>query len=204
MGAAKLRGGFVFSRLMLVLSSLSPLFLLWAAQGAKIIRDLYFVPICLVLAALPNVYLWWRIWYARREDNLQRLKIGVAEDHRTRLLFYLFVLLLPFYGISFGSWRELFTAIGVLAFIVFIFWHLNLHYINVFFEVFGYHVYTIDLPDAVNPADEQQTYVLISKRNRVQDNKELMAYYLSANVYFETEELMKSQHPEADVEGLGG
>lgn len=202
---AKERGGFVFSRLMVVFSSLSPLFLLWAAQGATtIIRDLYFVPACLALVALPNIYLWWRVWRARREENLQELTIGSAEDHRTRLLFYLFVVLLPFYGITFDTWRALLPAAMIVVFIVFIFWHLNLHYINIFFEVFGYHVYSIDVPDAVNPADERQNFVLITKRNRVQDNKELTAYYLSANVYFESENLMKSTQPKADLDGLGG
>ena len=51
---------------------------------------------------------------------------------------YLFAMLLPFYSQDLGSWRYLGASFAALAFIVFLFWHLNLHYMNLLFAALGF------------------------------------------------------------------
>lgn len=177
--------GYVLARLVLVLSSLSPIFIIWAIQGADLIRDLYFIPICIVLVVLPNAFIAYRIWYVQKNGAPESISIGNTDDHRMHLLFYLFVILIPFYGIHFSSWRSIVAAIAVLTFLVFIFWHINLHYINIGLEVFGYHVYTVDLADGTDRLVEGKHYVLITKRDQFEGATEVNAYFLSDNVYIE-------------------
>jgi len=49
--------GLPIARLLMVVSSLAPLFLLWALRGAPSIPDKYWIAICLGLAAFPNLAL---------------------------------------------------------------------------------------------------------------------------------------------------
>ena len=74
------------------------------------------------------------------------LSIGDAEDHRDHLLVYLFTMLLPLYSASISTWREFGAALAAVAFVVFLFWHLNLHYVNLLFAFKGYHVFTLFPP----------------------------------------------------------
>ena len=47
-----------FIRVMMVLSSFSPLFILWALRGNKEVSDLYLIPICALFVIIPNLFLW--------------------------------------------------------------------------------------------------------------------------------------------------
>ena len=55
-------------------------------------------------------------------------------------------MLLPFYSEDIGTWRDLGATLAALAFIVFLFWHLNLHYMNLLFAVRGLRVFTVYPP----------------------------------------------------------
>ncbi len=125
--------GLGVARLLMVLSSVSPLFVLWAIRGSHVIPDRWLIPACLAFIVVPNGFLWLRIRAAKRHNERRSLKIAGAEDHRDHLLVYLFAMLLPFYADEMAKWRAVSCALVALAFIVFVFWHLNLHYMNVFF-----------------------------------------------------------------------
>ena len=71
-------------------------------------------------------------------------------------------MLLPLYSVNLGNDRELYAVAAAFAFIVFLFWHMNLHYMNIAFAVLGYRVYTTEMKGRGGAAGD--TVVLLSKR----------------------------------------
>ena len=180
--------GLAFARLMMVLSSISPLFILWAIRGNSLIPEYCFLGLCAFMVVVPSGYLWWRIVMAKKLKQLRPIMVGKAEDHRDHLLVYLFAMLLPFYAADLDTWRDLATALAALAFIIFLFWHLILHHMNILFAAFGYHVFTIYPKTADNPLSGKTSMVLITKRVAVPDGEQIEGYRLSNTVYFESGE----------------
>ena len=180
--------GLKVARLMMVLSSTSPLFVLWAIRGSKLIPDRYLISFCALMVVLPYLFLWLRIGAARKLNVTRDLVIGSAEDHRDHLLVYLFAMLLPFYPIDTGTCRDLAALITALAFVVFLFWHLNLHYMNIIFAIRGYRVFTISPPKDDNPLSGKTNQVLLTHRIALLPGEHVVAYRLSDTVYFEESE----------------
>jgi hypothetical protein len=176
------------ARLMMVLSSLSPLFILWAIRGIGLVGDAWLISVAALMVALPNIFLWVRIWTAKRLNEKREIIVGTAEDHREHLLVYLFAMLLPFYTANLNTWREILSAVAALAFIVFLFWHLNLHYMNVFFAILGYRVFTIYPPRDDNPHTGKLSQVLITRRVGLLSGERIIAYRLSDSVYWEVDD----------------
>lgn len=177
--------GLKTARLLMVLSSISPIFILWAIRGNSLIPDRYFLPFCAAIVVLPSAFLWKRLRTARalREEHV--IAVGTAEDHRADLLLYLFAMLLPLYTANLGTWRDLAAAAAALAFIVFLFWHLNLHYMNVLFAVLGYRVFTVHAPADANPLTGRSSLVLITRRADLSPGQRLATYRLSDTVFWE-------------------
>ena len=169
----------------MVLSSISPLFILWAIRGNKLIPDRYFLLFCAVMVIVPNAFLWLRIITAKKLEERRELVVGAAEDHREHLLVYLFAMLLPFYTTDVGSWRDFAAVLVALGFIVFLFWHLNMHYMNVLFAALGYRVFTLYPSADGNPLSGKTSQVLITPRVTVLAGDHVIAYRLSDTVYFE-------------------
>jgi hypothetical protein len=172
-------------RLLMVLSGFSPVFVLWAIRGDSPLPDGIFVALCALMVIVPNAYVALRIAAARRAHEVRELVIGDAEDHRDHLLIYLFAMLLPFYAPDLSTWRN-FAAVAVaLAFVVFLFWSMNLHYQNVLLAIFGYRVFTVPPAKDDNPMSGTRTIVLITRRERLQPGEQLKALRLSDTVYLE-------------------
>ncbi len=180
--------GLRIARLLMVLSSISPLFILWAIRGSSLISDRYFLPFCAFMVISPNAFLWLRIRTAKKLQERRVLTVGAAEDHREHLLVYLFAMLLPFYTENLATWRTFGSALAALSFIVFLFWHLNLHYMNVVFAGLGYRVFTIYPPAEGNPHSGRVSQVLITRRVAISSGALLTAYRISDTVYFEVNE----------------
>jgi hypothetical protein len=179
------REGLRPARFLMVLASMSPLFILWAIQGVPIVPDRYFVGACIASAFLPNAFLLMRIRTAQRLQERRELTVGKAEDHRDHLLVYLFAMLLPLYVVNVSGWRPLSAVIAALAFVMFLFWHLNLHYMNILFAARGYRVFTIHPPSDANPLSGKSSVALITKRLSLSSGDHIVAYRLSDTVYFE-------------------
>lgn len=180
--------GLRIARLLMVLSSMSPLFLLWALRGNEFIADRYFVPACIFMVVLPNLALILRKRAARKNRELRTLTIGVAEDHRDHVLVYLFALLLPFYTVPLGTWRDISATAAAIVFIVFLFWHLNLHYMNILFALQGFRVFTVQPPIDNNSLSGRERFVVITRRPALSPGQTLSAYRLSDTIYFEEAE----------------
>lgn len=179
------REGMKTARLLMVLSSVSPLFILWAIRGNCLIPEQYFLGFCTLMVVLPNLFLWLRIRTARKLKETREITVGTAEDHRDHLLVYLFAMLLPFYTANLSSWREVATALAALGFVIYLFWHLNLHYMNIVFAAGGYRVFTVYPPTDNNPLSGRTSFVLITRRISLLPGERITAYRLSDTVYFE-------------------
>jgi len=180
--------GLGVARLFMVLSSMSPLFILWSIRGNSLISDSYFLTFCAIMIVVPNGVLWLRIRIAKKQEDKRELVVGEADDHRDHILVYLFSMLLPFYSEDLGNWRYLSSSLVALAFIVFLFWHLNLHYMNLIFAALGYRVFTVYPPDDDgNPYTGRTPFVLLSRRINLRKNERIVAYRLSDTVYLEAE-----------------
>jgi hypothetical protein len=154
--------GLPIARLLMVVASLAPLFLLWAIRGAPPISDCYWVATCLAFAIIPNLALMWRWRVARRRNDYRTIIVGAARDQSEHLLVYLFAMLLPLYTVNFANERELLAVAAAFVFIVFLFWHMNLHYMNIAFAALGYRVYNAEMTS--RPAAQQNSVILLSKR----------------------------------------
>ena len=179
--------GLKVARLLMVLSSISPLFILWAIRGNSLIPDRYFIGFSALMVVVPNAFLWLRIRTARKQKDQRDITVGAADDHRNHILVYLFAMLLPFYSEDLGSWRDLGATVAALAFIVFLFWHLNLHYMNLFFAALGYRVFTVYPPADGNPLTGKTRQAVITRRVSLSPGDRLVAYRLSDTVYLEVE-----------------
>jgi hypothetical protein len=107
------------------------------------------------------VLLWrWRI--AKRRNDHRVIIVATARDQSEHLLVYLFAMLLPLYTTNLANERELFAVAAAFVFIVFLFWHMNLHYMNIGFAALGYRVYTIEM--ASRSGEQGNSVILLSKR----------------------------------------
>ena len=177
--------GLGFARLVMVLSSFAPLFGLMALRGSGCVFPQAYLAACLTLAVLPSVGLWYRCRVAIKNKDVKNLKTGKTEDQRSHLLVYLFATLLPFYRDEIGSVQELVAMCAALGFIVFLFWRLNLHYLNLIFAIFRYQVFTVFPPDDGNPHTGKENFVIITRRKTLLEGVDLSAYRLSNTVYWE-------------------
>lgn len=175
--------GLRVARLLMVLGSMSPLFVLWAIRGNGVIADPWFIGFCVSMVIFPNAFLLLRICMARKRADRRELAVGTAEDHRDHMLVYLFAMLLPLYADQLGSWRHLWAAAAALTFIVFLFWHLNLHYMNLAFAVFGYRVFTVYPPADGNPLTGRTRQAVITRRLSLAPGDRITAYRLSNTVF---------------------
>lgn len=180
--------GLKAARLLMVLSSISPLFLFWAVRGNALIADRYFLSFCLLMIVFPNFFLWLRVRIATRLQERREITVGRAEDHRDHLLVYLFSMLLPFYAPDLGTWRSFAATVAALGFIVFLFWHLNLHYMNVVLAALGYRVFTVYPPKDENPLTGKSSQVLITRRATISAGERIVGLRISDTVYLETDQ----------------
>ena len=179
------REGLAGARIWMVLSSLSPLFALWAIRGTSLVPDHYFVPACAAFVLIPYGVLRYRIHVTYRENDSIPRVVGHAEDSQNHILVYLFAILLPFYREDIETYRDMMAMAIALMFIVFLFWWLNLYYVNILFALCGYRVFKVFPPPSDNPYSSQESFVLITFRKNLLQNLEFSAYRLSNSVYFE-------------------
>jgi hypothetical protein len=88
--------------------------------------------------------------------------VAAARDQSEHLLVYLFAMLLPLYTANLANERELYAVAAAFIFIVFLFWHMNLHYMNIVFAALGYRVFTIEM--AARQRATASSVILLSKR----------------------------------------
>ena len=70
---------------------------------------------------------------------------------------------------------------------MFLFWHLNLHYMNLIFAARGLRVFTVYPPAGGNALTGKTRYALITRRVSLASGDQIVAYRLSDTVYLEAE-----------------
>lgn len=173
-----------FVRFILVWSSLSPVFLLWAIRGTKAVDETYFTLVCLVLFLAPTILLW-AFWSRSKARNTVRtVKVIKAEDPKDHILTYLFAMLIPLFQSNIDDKRQLAVAIVALCMITFLFWHMRLHYMNFVFALLGYSIFTVKVDAGVDARGPKpaHTWVIISRRSAISDGEALTGYRLGGLV----------------------
>ena len=184
---AKIREGLGLVRFLLVFSSLSPVFLLWAIKGVEGISDKIWIPVCLIAFFFPSFLLWVLLKWNKRDGNYRTIKIHTAKDQREHLLTYLFAILIPLFGVNFGGYRDLISILVALSFILFLFWHMHLHYMNLFFAIFGYKIFTVKVvSDAADPS-RLATYVVLSKNDHLTEGIIFTGWRIGGKILVERE-----------------
>lgn len=181
--------GLELTRFILVWSSLSPVFVLWAIRGVDAIEDKYWIPICVVLFLLPTLVLWLILRQARKSENTKTINISSAKDQREHLLTYLFAMLIPLFDANTDGMRDLIATSLAFIFVIFLFWHMRLHYMNLFFAMWGYRIFTVEARIGTTEKDRRQdrfvTYAIISRRHYIPDDDTLTGYRLGGRVLFD-------------------
>ena len=174
-------------RFAMVLSGMSPLFILWMIKGENIesLTGEGFYFLCLALILIPKSILLLRLGIVYRRNDVLRLCVQKADNQKDHLIVYLFAMLLPFYSADMESFRDLFAHLAAIFFVAFLFWHLGLHYMNFFWAILGYRIYSISEPDDKNPYSGKMPLVLITKRSFLRKNQEIKVFRLSKTVLWE-------------------
>jgi hypothetical protein len=181
--------GLELTRFILVWSSLSPVFVLWAVRGVDAIHDLYWIPICVFLFLFPTLILRWILRGARKAENTKTIHISSAKDQREHLLTYLFAMLIPMFDANTDGMRDLTAVSLALIFVMFLFWHMRLHYMNLLFALCGYRIFTVEVKIGTTEKDRTSdrfvTYAVISRRHFIPDEDDLTGYRLGGRVLFD-------------------
>lgn len=179
----------------MVLSGMSPVFVLWAIRGTTLIPDIFFYTICFAFAVLPNLGLIGIATHARARARERTVTVGIVNDRREEVITYLFAMLLPFYTADLNSWPNLWATVTAFILVVFLFWLLNLHHLNLLVVAFGYHCYEIISPESSSPASRMQSFTLLSKEPAFRRNANVGVYVITNSVF-----LAKSVEPLEEYE----
>lgn len=186
MSTEKVNEGLGFIRFVLVWSSLSPVFLLWAIRGVDAVRDAIWVPLCIALFILPTLLICVFLKISKKNDNVKTITVANAKDQREHLLTYLFAMLIPLFDANLDQLRDVTSIFIAFLFITFLFWHMRLHYMNLVFALFGYRIYTVEVRLGTTSQDMQNnrfaTYAVISRRHYLPDEKPVTGFRLGGNV----------------------
>lgn len=178
MNEVKHSEGLPFIKFMMLMSSMSPLFILFAARGMNdLVKDFYIWLATSFLVLVPNLIVLLRVKIAIKNDDTFMINTTNVSNNKEYLFTYFFTVLLPLFSISISTVQE-FTAISLaMIFVLFILWNMNLHFVNIFFALAGYRVYTVR---SFNSA------ILITYRHDIPDTIEnIKAHRLGNSVFIE-------------------
>ena len=168
----------------MIVSGFTPLFILMAVRGNKVIPEIVWGGLCGAFVVLPLVALWLR-WNFVKSQSPRQLTVGRVEDSRAHLLVYLFAILLPFYRQEWGEVRDL-VALGMaLGFVIFLFYHLNMHYMNILLAIVGFRIYTVHPKDEASRFENRHPIVIISRRLSLIPGDVIEGRRLSDTLYLE-------------------
>lgn len=169
----------------MALGGLAPLFLLWAIRGTSLVPRLNFILIMLALAALPNLYVYWRITRESKRKYTSGLKIVSFEDKKDGVLIYLVSILLPFYSSSMSTWPELISSVAALVFIVVVFIYLDLHYVNIMFAITRFNIFLVRPDGVVKNTSSRHNVIVITKQTDLREGSIIQTQKVTSRIYVE-------------------
>lgn len=175
----------------MVLGSLSPLFILWAIAGMKDIPDNLLVAMCIGLAILPGLLVLLREQVARKEKDIKIIEVQTASDDSANVLVYLFTIAVPLFSVNLDSVRAKFAMLGLVGFVIYMYLHLRLFFMNPLYALRGYRVFTIEPPDDDDGIGTREAFVVLSRRRTISGNSKLNTLRLSDTVFLELDKESK-------------
>lgn len=193
--------GLKSARLLMVIASLSPLFLLLPLKYEDICKGfksyeivesmcqkdphgiIVYISFVLIFIILPHVALIIRKKQAVQDTDL--LKIKSAEDRREHLLAYLFAVFLPLYQTDASSFPKLIALVISICFIIWIFFKLNIYYVNPYFTFRGYHIFLVRTQYTGVAGEDPRPAILLTLKSTIKPDDEIRAMRLSATVYID-------------------
>jgi hypothetical protein len=145
-----------FFRLMLILSSFSPLWLIWWARGlppfpAVVMAGHSFAGstvasvAVVLLSLLPTGLVAWRWHRATKKRQFITYTLHSVEDGRGQIFEYLLAVLLTMFFVDIGTPRALGAALAAFSLIVWVFAHMDLHHANLLVGLRRYRIYLCHL-----------------------------------------------------------
>lgn len=165
-------------KFMMLLSSLAPLFILVGIRGMDKIVPYWLLWVIIgVLLVIPFGVLLLRVRLSKKQDDKYTVNVKGNKLNKEYLFTYLFTVLLPLYSVTITTEKEFIAILFAIIFVVFVLWNLNLHFINIFFALKGYKVYTLP---------QQDSSILLTTRNYLDDElNTITAHRLSNSVFIE-------------------
>jgi len=181
----KQKEGMPFVKLMMLISSLAPLFLLIGIRGILIknvnnellvsSKDTWIILSALII--VPYLILKLRIKASRKSKDIFLINTVDATMNKEYLFTYLITVLLPLYSITITSMNELYAIVCAVLFVLFVFWNMNMHFLNILFAIKGYRVYTLPM---------YYGSILLTTRQHIPRNlSEIKAHRISNSVFIE-------------------
>jgi hypothetical protein len=178
-------GGLKIARLLMVLASIAPLFILWGIRAPEGEWREWVYVTCFAAVVAPNALVLFRVRKARSSVDRQEINVGDAHDERDHVLVYLFSMLSPFFAADLKQPREMLAACFAVFLIVLIFWHLDMHHMNIFLVLLGYRVFSVHNPKGASAASGKGHKVVITKRRCLESGDTLMCWRISDSVFLE-------------------
>lgn len=169
-----------FAKLLLVLSSLSPMLGAVAvnqfALGKPLVGWLPWVVIALLLVFIC----WGVLFYAAGNAQTHKLTIQQFEDNDKEVLAFLLAYLLPLVSVK-DTVAEIHWLTGayVLVIILLLFTHARAFHFNPIMGLLGYHFYSLKNGDGIS-------LLLISRSELKRSGRELDTVCLAHNIYLHT------------------
>lgn len=151
--------GLKFLRFSLLISSISPVFILLAIKGISLPNDMWnnvFRISLFLIAILSFVPLAIRYNEARKESPIDKNVSSNIKPCTEEYSTYIISIALPLCQNDISNTNDLIYCIAMLSIVIFIFYIFNLYYLNIFFYMFNYRLYKI--------INENETFVLISNK----------------------------------------
>lgn len=163
---------------MMLLSSMAPLFFLIGIRGMDNIVPYFKLWIVIgLLVVIPFMILKWRIARSVKSNDTFVINVTEVKSNKEYLFTYLFTVLLPLYSLTISDNREFAAMMFAICFVIFVLWHMNLHFANVLFALWGYRVFTVE---------SFESAILLTTRTSIsKDMKELKVHRISNSVFIE-------------------
>ena len=174
-------------RFILLLSSLFPLFFIMAIKGDSFSQEnfhyMYMVALYLLMF-LPNLLLFFVCKYVKKYNPIRR-KIEARNniiDCKERYSAYILSIILPLYQNDIYDSHSFLIFLGLLIFIIIIFYMFNLYYLNVLFYIYGFKILEI-----IPQNDSFEPCIIITKKNKYDFhlNEDLNCYAITDTLLLE-------------------
>lgn len=169
-------------RLVLFLSSYTPLFLIMAVKYWLVHR--YFAYYMIGVAAVSVLLL---LIYLKRSSTLavDHITIERISGKDTEALSYIVVYLVPFLDIKLDEVTSAISLLLLLLVLAVIYVNSNLIYINPTLNLLGYHLFEIEL-------EEGKTSALLSKRRFIERRTAISVVSLGEQILLETHDVTRT------------